>query len=83
MGGLIVLALELFLLMLLGRALLSWVRIGPGHALYPVARFLDAITEPVVAPVRRIMPRSGAFDFSLTVVMLVIAFVLLPIASQL
>ncbi len=64
---LIDLAYIVFSLILLGRVLLSWVNVSPYH---PVARFLFSVTEPILAPVRRILPPSGAMDFSPLVVML-------------
>jgi YggT family protein len=62
----------LFNLILLARILLSWVNISPYH---PVARFLYSVTEPVLAPVRKMLPSSGMMDFSPLVVML-ISFIL-------
>ncbi len=64
---LIDLAYIVFSLILLGRVLLSWANVSPYH---PVARFLYSVTEPILAPVRRILPPSGAMDFSPLVVML-------------
>ncbi|HEX9679849.1 MAG TPA: YggT family protein [Anaerolineales bacterium] len=37
----------------------------------PVRRFLDALFEPMLAPIRRILPPVGMFDFS-PVVLLVL-----------
>jgi YggT family protein len=50
-----------FILALLVRALLSWVHVDPYH---PLVRFLYNVTEPVLEPIRRILPRTGMFDFS-------------------
>jgi uncharacterized protein YggT (Ycf19 family) len=41
------------------------------------------ITEPVVTPIRRVLPRTGGLDFSVTIVLLVLTFVLIPIATSL
>jgi YggT family protein len=46
---------------IVGRALMSWF--SPGFT-NPVARFLYEITEPMLSPIRRILPRAGMFDFS-------------------
>ena len=43
------------------RAILSWVPIGPRH---PVVTFFNQVTEPVLQPIRRFMPRMGAMDLS-------------------
>jgi YggT family protein len=44
------------------RALLSWVNPDPFN---PIIQFLYAVTEPMLAPFRRIIPAySTGFDFS-------------------
>ena len=66
--------LELYVVVLFGRIILSWFPIGPGSSLAPVAHFLHAATEPVLAPVRRALPpmRMGGvgFDFSPVIVLI-------------
>ena len=46
---------------IIARALLSWFRISHYH---PVARFLTQITEPVLAPLRRLIPPVGGADIT-------------------
>jgi YggT family protein len=47
---------------IIARALLSWfIPQGSGNRLMMV---LDEITEPVIAPIRRVMPRIGMLDLS-------------------
>jgi YggT family protein len=43
------------------RALLPWLRIPHSH---PAMRFLVAITEPLLAPLRRFIPSAGGLDFT-------------------
>lgn len=43
------------------RAILSWFALGPGN---PVLAFLFSITEPILAPLRRIVPRIGFLDIT-------------------
>jgi len=43
------------------RAILSWFPIDPGSRL---TLLLYQLTEPVLAPLRRIMPRTGMIDLS-------------------
>ena len=83
MATFLVVFLQLYLLLLIARAIFSWIRVRPDQMLYPVARFVHSVTEPVLAPIRRAMPRTGPIDLSLTVVVVVIAFVLIPIVSRL
>ncbi|HVM29587.1 MAG TPA: YggT family protein [Candidatus Limnocylindrales bacterium] len=54
-------------LLILGRVLLSWV--NPRFE-GPIARFLYDTTEPLLAPIRRLLPQSGMIDFSPLVLML-------------
>lgn len=48
--------INLYVLLLFGRIILSWFPLSPGSALASVYGFLYSITEPVLGPVRRIMP---------------------------
>ncbi len=56
-------------LVVLGRVLVSWV--DPQFR-NPVSRFLFETTEPLLAPVRRVMPQTGMFDFAPLVLLLVL-----------
>jgi YggT family protein len=74
---------EAYVVVLIVRALLSWIPVRPGSPLIPVLRVLDAITEPVLRPIRRILPpiRAGgaAIDLSILLVILVVEIVVIPI----
>ena len=43
------------------RAILSWVRVDPFH---PLVRLLVRVTEPILAPFRRLIPPTAGLDFS-------------------
>ncbi len=83
MSTLLIAILQILTFALLARAVLSWFRTESGSPLYEVKRWLDRVTEPIVAPVRRVLPRTGGFDLSILVVLLVINLVLVPIATRL
>lgn len=55
------------------RVILSWVDPRGGNAL---SRFVIEMTEPLLAPIRRVLPQTGMIDFAPTI-LLVILFVLL------
>lgn len=55
------------------RVLLSWVNLNGGSG--PVFRLLDDITEPILAPIRRVMPTFGMFDLSPIVAFILINFI--------
>jgi YggT family protein len=60
-------------LVVLARVLLSWVD-PQGRS--PVAAFIIQTTEPILAPVRRLLPKTGMFDLSPLIVILVIGAIL-------
>ncbi|MDA8268114.1 MAG: YggT family protein [Actinomycetota bacterium] len=71
--------IEAYVVVLLLRAVLSWFPISSGSPLQPVERVLTQVTEPVLAPVRRVLPpmRVGgtAIDLSMIVVIIVLELV--------
>jgi YggT family protein len=60
-------------LLILGRVLLSWV--NPRFE-GPVARFLYETTEPLLAPIRRVLPSTGMIDLSPLVLILLLGVLL-------
>jgi YggT family protein len=48
-------AFEVLNWLIIARVLLSWIRHNPYH---PVIRFVYEITEPVLSPFRRLMPKG-------------------------
>jgi YggT family protein len=53
------------------RVILSWFPVDPSN---PIVRIIFEITEPVLAPFRRVIPRIGMFDLSPLAAFLVISF---------
>jgi YggT family protein len=51
------------------RVLLSWVITDPRN---PLITVLDQITEPILAPLRRVVPRVGMFDLTPMVAMIIL-----------
>jgi YggT family protein len=58
---------QIYLLILLVRAVLSWFPYSPDSPLNPVRRVVFTLTEPVLAPFRRIIPPVGMLDLSFLV----------------
>lgn len=59
--------------LVIGRMLMSWVDpMGRNQ----VSAFLIQVTEPILAPVRRLLPRTGMIDWSGFIVVILIGFVL-------
>ena len=55
---------------LLVRAILSWVSQGRS----PVEYVMHQLTEPLLAPIRKILPDMGGFDLSVLVLFIVLQF---------
>ena len=60
--------LNLFIILLFARVILSWFPISGHSPIAPVVSFLHTVTEPILGPVRRVMPNVGMFDLSPLVV---------------
>jgi YggT family protein len=66
------LALNVYIWIIIGRALISWVNPDPYN---PIVTFLYRATEPVLAPIRRLIPIRGlGIDISPIVVIMIIYF---------
>jgi len=64
-------ALWAYMWILVARAIISWVSPDPYN---PIVQFLVRSTEPVLRPVRRLLPFPGGIDFSPLVVILGVLF---------
>jgi len=59
-------------LLVFGRMIMSWV---DPQGRNQVSSFLFQATEPILAPVRRMLPRMGMVDWSGFVVLIVLGFI--------
>ncbi len=58
-------------IIILLRVIVSWYA-RPTNALF---RFLCRLTDPILAPIRRVIPRIGPFDFSPLVAIILIQLI--------
>ena len=65
------LLLQILWLAILVRVILSWFPVDQSN---PIVRIVWEITEPVLAPFRRVIPKIGMFDLSPLAAWLVISF---------
>ncbi|MEY2710593.1 MAG: YggT family protein [Actinobacteria bacterium] len=65
----------LYSVVIILRAISSFFPVSPSSPFAPVVSFLYRVTEPVFAPVRRVMPATGPFDFTPLVVLLVLQLI--------
>lgn len=63
----------IFYVLLLISILLSWIRPNPYHPVWgPIIRITRAVVDPVLNPIRRLVPPMGGLDFSPMVLLLII-----------
>lgn len=72
--GIIRTVFELYSFILLARILISWFQIDPYN---PIVQALYQLTEPILAPIRRMLPPAGMLDFSP-----IVAFILIRVVEQ-
>ncbi len=63
--------LALYWYVILARVLMSWFNPNPYN---PIVDAIYRLTEPVLAPIRRILPAMGGFDLSPLVVFFILMF---------
>ena len=63
---------QLYVIILFARAIMSWFPYSPGSPINGVRRVLFMLTEPVLAPFRRIIPPIGMLDISFLVAIIVV-----------
>ena len=66
--------LDVYSWIIIAAALISWVQPNPRN---PIVVFLARVTEPVLEPVRRLLPpwKTGGLDLSPLIVLIAIQFV--------
>ena len=83
MGALLLMNFLRFLLiglwlLILARVILSWVDpTGRGR----ISAYIIQTSEPILAPVRKLLPRTGMFDLSPLIVLLVLGALMRAVPS--
>ena len=65
-------------LLVLGRVLVSWVDPTGRNT---VSQYLVGLTEPLLAPIRRVLPQTGMVDFSPLVLMIGLGILLRVVSA--
>ncbi len=76
--SLVVMLAQIYQFILLARVLISWVRVDPYH---PAVQILFQLTEPVLEPIRRVLPQTMGLDFSPIIAMILVQVVAELIAA--
>jgi YggT family protein len=66
--------LQAYMIVLVARIIMSWFPIEPGSGMASVYGFLHTLTEPVLAPLRRLIPPVGMGGMGLDLSPLIIFF---------
>ena len=66
--------LDAYLIIMFARIILSWFPISPNSGAATIYGFLYSITEPVLAPIRRVIPPMGMGGMGLDLSPLVVFF---------
>jgi len=66
---LLILLLDFYSLIVFVSVVLSWLRLSPDN---PVVRVVALLTEPLLKPIRKVLPDIGGFDLSPMVLLIAI-----------
>lgn len=72
--------LWLYMWVIIARALISWVNPDPWN---PIVQFLERVTEPVLAPIRRWIGWRMGIDLSPIIAILIISFLQIAVVKTL
>ena len=72
--------LWLYMWVIIARALISWVNPDPWN---PIVQFLERVTEPVLAPIRRWVGWKMGIDLSPIIAILTISFLQIAVVKTL
>jgi YggT family protein len=72
--------LTAFFLVLVARIIFSWIPVSPESPVASIQRLVFALTEPILGPLRRVIPPIGgggmAFDLSPLIVFLALSLIM-------
>lgn len=71
LAGVLNIVLTIAMVVVIARAILSWVSPDPYN---PVVRVINQLSEPILFPVRRRVPYFAGIDFSPIIVLMIIFF---------
>jgi len=61
-----------FSLAIFGRVIMSWISPSGENS---ITQFLDQITEPILAPIRKVVPPLGMFDLTPMIALIVLQMI--------
>jgi YggT family protein len=70
--GLVRLGIQVLIFAIFARSIITWFPIDREG---PIVGALNAVTEPILEPLRRIIPRMGALDISPMIAIFLLIFI--------
>ena len=70
--------LDLYSYVVFGSVMVSWINLPQDHQIVSTLRKL---TEPLLSPIRRILPSAGGLDFSPLVLIILLNIVLIVLGN--
>ena len=67
-------------LAIFGRVLMSWISPRGND---PISSLLYQVTEPILSPIRRVLPQMGMFDLAPMVAILILNYLIRPLVTSL
>jgi YggT family protein len=83
LGGILSEIGHIYLLVLIARAVLSWFPYSSDSPINGVRRVIFTLTEPVLAPFRRLIPPVGMVDVSFIVAIIVVEIIVTAVLPRL
>ncbi len=64
---------SVYIMLLFARVILSWIRPGGYNPLYiQITSMVHAVTEPILGPIRSLLPTVGMIDFSPIIALIIL-----------
>ena len=77
---------QAYIVVIFVRVILSWFPISPGSAMASIYSIVYSLTEPVLGPIRRLMPGIGVggmgLDLSPIIVILLVQLIVIPVLQS-
>jgi YggT family protein len=77
-AGIFTLFLYVLIGLIVARSVISFIPSRPDNA---ITRFIYQATEPMLQPIRRLLPKTGMIDFS-SMVVIVLLYVMVAVVNQ-
>jgi len=71
----------IFIISLVIEVVMSWLQAGGGRGANPIARLVTDVNRPILGPLRRALPNTGAIDFSPMLALIGLYIVLIIVRS--